>query len=422
MVFYFKGGIQGLKINEKKKGANNFNLISIEVKKNIHMVFRGESKVILLLTLVFPLMYLFFMSLVFVNPNLNYGMAIVIPDYDSDEDLSMALEMKRLPHTQEFLDYLNNNDLVGKTIIKSHIEHIGTSQEQFEDELREQEISLIVILPDNFEQIIRKVKRGTWKGGRIVIELKCLNLDEDYLKNVYFCFERKLKAYYDNILQEQVEVNYIYKDANPNLPTYPRIWTIGTGALVFLCLNSSMILSAAFIFNEKSNNMRPELALTSRTNQNNTYFGKIIAVIILSFTVDFISGALIVFAWIGLPLPTHFAGFLLAIISTLFFGACLGAIIGILIPEQVFTVPVSAFLIITTLFLCGGFINIEMFGEPMRTIIQFIPFTYCYALVNNSILTGDISNIFHIIGLVLYTCLFLCIGILMYQKYVIKSD
>jgi len=223
-------------------------------------------------------------------------------------------------------------------------------------------------------------------------------------------------------LNGQVEVTYIYKDAHPNRPTLPRIWTIGSGAIVFLSLISSMILSAAFIFNEKNDNMRPELALASKSNQNYTYLGKIISALILSFLVDFILGTLIVFLWIGLPFPADLRGFLLISIGTLSLGAAMGSLIGIIIPEQVFTIPVSAFLVIGLLFLCGGFIGVEMYGGLLETIVNLIPFTYCNTITFSTLLTGGAIDIFQVIGLILYIFLFIGIGIILYQKYIVKSN
>ncbi|MFX1555375.1 MAG: ABC transporter permease, partial [Promethearchaeota archaeon] len=330
--------------------------------------------------------------------------------------LNYALNNNELNNTQEFLSYLNNNDLVGKTIVKSHIKAIGITEEEFKDQLYSEEIVMIVILPENFENIISAAKNNSWSGGEINITLKCLNINEDYLKNLYFGFQRKLKAYYDTVLNHEIEVIYFYNDAEPNRETFPRMWTIGIGALGFVALVASMIIGSAFIFNEKNNRMAQELALSPNLNLYYTFIGKILSTIILSLLINFTLGAIIIFMWIGLPFPIHFSGFILIVLGTIILGSLIGAILGMLIPEQVFTFPISMFLVLATLFLCGGFINIELFGQPLRFIVELIPFTYCFSILNNTILIGDIPTPNYIFGLIIYIFIFFAVGLIIYKK------
>ncbi|MHA1717654.1 MAG: hypothetical protein ACTSXP_18585 [Promethearchaeota archaeon] len=79
--------------------------------------------------------------------------------------------------------------------------------------LKQQKIAMIVILPANFEEIIQAVKNETYQGGPVMIELQCFNIHEDYLKNIYFCFERKLAAYYENVFPKEIELKYQYHHA-----------------------------------------------------------------------------------------------------------------------------------------------------------------------------------------------------------------
>ncbi|MFX1570254.1 MAG: ABC transporter permease [Promethearchaeota archaeon] len=405
-----------------KNIKSSIGVLKNEISKNIKIILRGPSRTLLLLSLLFPITYLFFMNMVFGSVDFNYPIALVVPDYNSDEDLNTALEQNELPNIGEFMDYLNNNELVGPTLVKSHIQIIGISAQQFQNDLQLENVVMIVILPENFEKIIQSVKNGTWTDGNVTIELKCLNINEDYLKNLYFGFQRKLKAYYDNILSNETEVIYVYNDANPERETFPRMWTIGTGAIVFICLVSSMIIGSAYIFIEKDNKMTPEFALASASNQNYTFLGKILSACILSFVINYALGMIIIFLWIGIPFPVNFPGFLLISLVTIFLGAIIGTLLGALIPEQVFTFPISLFTVLATLFLCGGFIDIQMFGEPLRTIANWIPFTYVYTIVNNTVLTGDTPSIIHILGLIGYIILFFGLGLIIYRKFVIKTN
>ncbi|MFX1325029.1 MAG: ABC transporter permease [Promethearchaeota archaeon] len=396
-------------------------LIKEEFLKNIKIIFRGPTRTLFFLCLLFPITYLTFMNLIFGAVNFNYPFAVVIPDYDSNDELNYALISNELNHTVEFLSYLNNNDLVGKTIVKSHIASIGTKEEEFEDQLYSEDIVMIVILPEDFENTISAVKNNSWSGGKIIITLKCLNINEDYLKNLYFGFQRKLKAYYDTVLNSEIETIYLYNDADPNRETFPRMWTIGVGALGFVALVSSMIIGSAFIFNEKNNRMVQELAMSPNLNLSYTFIGKIISTISLSLSINFALGATIIFIWIGLPFPIDFSGFILTVLGTIILGSLIGVLLGLVIPEQVFTFPISMFLVLATLFLCGGFISIELFGQPLKLIVELIPFTYCFSLLNSTILTGNTPNIAYIFGLVAYIFIFFGIGLIVYKKRIVSQ-
>ena len=406
---------------KKKIKKASISIIKEEFLKNIKIIFRGPTRTLFFLSLLFPITYLVFMTLIFGSVNFNYPLAVVIPDYNSNGELDDAFNNHELNNTQEFLSYINNNDLVGKTIVKSHIALIGTTEEEFEDQLNSEEIVMIVILPENFENTISVVKNSSWSGGEITITLRCLNINEDYLKNLYFGFQRKLKAYYDTVLKNETEIIYSYSDADPNRETFPRMWTIGVGALGFVALVASMIIGSAFVFNEKNNKMAQELALSPNINLYYTYIGKVLSTIVLSFLINFALGATIIFLWIGLPFPIDFLGFLLIVLGTIVLGSLLGTILGMIIPEQVFTFPISMFLVLATLFLCGGFINIELFGQPLRFIVELIPFTYCFSILNNTVLTGNVSNIAYILGLVVYIAIFFSLGLIFYKKRIISS-
>lgn len=408
--------------NSKKKIKKaSLSIIKEEVLKNIKIIFRGPTRTLFLLSLLFPITYLIFMNLIFGAVNFNYPLAVVIPDYNSNDELNTALNNHELNNTQEFLSYINNNSLIGKTIVKNHIEFIGTTEEEFVDQLYSEEIVMIAVLPENFENTISAVKNNSWSGGEITITLRCLNINEDYLKNLYFGFQRKLKAYYDTVLNNETEIIYSYSDADPNRETFPRMWTIGVGALGFVALVASMIIGSAVVFNEKNNKMAQELALSPNKNLYCTYIGKVLSTIILSLLVNFTLGATIIFLWIGLPFPIDFLGFLLIVLGTIILGSILGTILGMLIPEQVFTFPISMFLVLATLFLCGGFINIELFGQPLRFIVELIPFTYCFSILNNTILTGNVSNIAYILGLLIYIVIFFSLGLILYKKRIRSS-
>ena len=120
-------------------------------------------------------------------------------------------------------------------------------------------------------------------------------------------------------------------------------------------------------------------------------------------------------------MPADFIGFFLITIATVSIGALFGSLLGALIPEQVFTVPTAAFIGLATLFLCGGFTDIELFDPTLRMIVQWIPFTYSYSIFKSSILTGVFPPMIYVIGLIAYVIIFAFSGWYFYKRFVIKS-
>ena len=409
-------------MSKLKSNRNGLGLYFNEITKNLKIMIRGPSRSILITCLVFPLLYLMFMTLIFGNVNFDFPIAVIVPDFSSNDEVQEAIDANSIPHTEEFIDFLNDNSIVGETIVKSHVTSIGFSLEQYEELLKLQEISLIVKLPLDFENSINQIKNGSWTSGQITIELWILNIHEDYQKNIYFGFQRKLKSYYDSVLPNETEVSYIYQNAEPDRITFPRMWTIGSGGLVYLCLSTSMIIGASFIFNEKNERMKHELALASIKSQSITYFGKISAALILTVGINFTIGSIIIFSWIGLPIPVNLIGFISITAVTVIIGALFGSLLGALIPEQVFTVPTAAFIGLTSLFLCGGFVDIELFDPVLQMVVKWIPFTYSYNIFKSSILTGEMPPFTYIIGLLSYIVIFAFLGWYFYKKFVIKSS
>ncbi|MHA1682939.1 MAG: ABC transporter permease [Promethearchaeota archaeon] len=403
--------------------ADKLQLIRIEMLKNFKILFRGPNKTVLILVIVFPLMYLSFMWGIFGNINFDYPMAVVIPGHGDTVDLNTQLQANALPNTAEFLDYLDDNSNVGRTMVKSHVIATGGSdmEDKFMDMLTNWNIEVLVILPNDFEESIARVKNGTYSDGPMNITVITLNINEDFLKNLYFGFQRKLSYYQSSVFPGEIEANYTYEHADPARITYPRMWTLGSGCIVFTALIASMILAASFIFHEKNANMMHELSLGTPSSQHLTFTGKLMASTTLSLGIVVPIGSTITYLWLGMPIPSNFMLFIMALVLTTLFGACLGLIFGSLIPEQVYTFPVSVFIVLPMIFLCGGFNDIELFNQTMQAIVRALPFTHMFSITKSAIFTTTLPPIGYIVGLIVYITLMFIAGLALYKKRVLAS-
>lgn len=400
-------------------GFLNFRLILDEMAKNLKITKRGSTKFLLFGMLIFPMVFLLFMWMVFGQAHFGYNLAVVVGGYDNQTSLDTAFADNQLNATQQFIDYLNNNSYVGPTVIQTHVQSVGYSEDQFMPQLEHLKIFAIVILPTNFNTIINEALNGSKNVEPLQIQLKCANINEDLLKNIYFGFERKLSAYYQGVFPGEVSVNYTYENVIQDRLTFPRMWTIGSGAIIFAVLVASMIISAALVFYEKKANMIPELALSRRQNQVMNYTGKLLTGTILPMVVNFPITTLIVIFSLGIPGIAN----MLSYIGIMFLGSLLGSVVGIilssLIPEQVFTIPASVFILLTCVFLCGGFMDIQIFPAALKNAVIWIPFTYCFSLSQSFLLPGLTWNPYFLLGLIVYIAVFYLIGLKIYQKRVI---
>lgn len=367
------------------------------------------------------MIFMLFMWMVFGLLQFNYPMAVVVPGYASDASLDAALDDDELPETQLFLDYLNNDSLIGETIVQSHVEEVGHSEAQFEAAFAHHDLSVIVVLPENFETTIRAARNGTWTGGAITVTLRTLNINEDYLKNLYFGFQRKLKVYMDTEFPNEIEVTYTYTPADLERTTFPRIWTLGSADIVYAILTVSMLLSASLVFVEKTQRMFPELSLVSVGNQFSSYAGKMLASSTFTFAVNFPIVTMVVLNWVRMPVPAHFGAFVGIAFLIILFGASLGLILGCLIPEQVFTFPAAVFLVLVFIFVCGGFVDLELFPQILQEIVQWIPFTYCFVPMKASLLPGLVISGWYIFGLVIWIVVSFVGGARLYTRRIIRG-
>ncbi|MHA1720026.1 MAG: ABC transporter permease [Promethearchaeota archaeon] len=408
-------------IQDNTNSGLNLRVLVYEMQKMFRIFLRSPNKGIVIVILIFPITFTLFMGLVFGRSYYSFPTAIVVEGYATQAQLDADLNNGNLPETERFINYINNYSLVDGTIVHSEVVKIVYSLDEVEKEFKNLEILVILILPENFEKYINQAKNGQELSGNMIIECKCANINEDLLKNLYFGIERKIKAYYDLEFPGEIEVDYTYSPADPNKKTFPRMWTISSGGIVFSVLVAALIIGSAMVFIEKHSHMDVELLMISPQNRGLNYSGKVFSTAIISTLINFPFASLVIFLMVKMELPVNIPGLVGMIFLSNIFGACLGIIFGVLIKEQVFTFPVNVFILLPAIFLCGGFMDVELFGKPLLTIVNLIPFTYIFTLVKYTILPGFIWNWEYFIGLIIYIIIFFILGWKVYENGMVKG-
>ncbi|MHA1848407.1 MAG: hypothetical protein ACTSXU_12240, partial [Promethearchaeota archaeon] len=130
-----------------------------ELIKDMKIIFRGSRKWLILLSLIFPFTYLMFMYMVFGQESYSIPAAVVVNGYNSASDLQEDINDEKLNETLKFISYLNNDSLVGKTVIKLKIVNITWNSDELNGKFQENKILLIINLPANFEDLVRKARK-----------------------------------------------------------------------------------------------------------------------------------------------------------------------------------------------------------------------------------------------------------------------
>ncbi|GAB4309483.1 MAG: hypothetical protein Kow0069_08780 [Promethearchaeota archaeon] len=372
------------RIKARKKGLG----LAAAFVKELKSVARGPTKVTAVLCLAFPALFILFMWMVFGAARFDVPVAVVVSGYESDAELEEALDRGELPETRAFLESLDDDSVAGATIVKCHVAAVGASEALFEEALVRQDYSLLVVLPPNFEASVAAARSGDWTGGPVNVTLRVLDVNEDYAKNLLFVFERRLKAYLEDNFPGAIRASYEYFPAVPGRPSYPRMWTLSSAAVVYAILVSSMMLGASLVFAERDARMFPILALASRRSRAAGYSGKFLASVAASLGTGFPFGLFLAIAWEGVPPPAHPVATLAWAALASAFGAAVGLVFGSVVPELVFCFPVAGFTALASLFTCGGFADVELFPASVQAVVRLVPFTYCFAGLKASLLPG----------------------------------
>ncbi|MHA1889363.1 MAG: ABC transporter permease [Promethearchaeota archaeon] len=392
-----------------------------ELIKDIKIIFRGSRKWLILLSLIFPFTYLMFMYMVFGQESYSIPAAVVVKGYNSASDLEEDISNGKLNETLKFISYLNNDSLVGKTIIKLKIVNITWNSEELNGKFQENKILLIINLPANFEDLVRKARKietgemSSENWTPVMIELKCANINEDLLKNIYFSFERKLKAYYDIEFPNEVEVRYIYEPAL-NTPSYPRIWTISSGAIVYCILTNAMVVGSMVVFIERDSSYQEILTRATKSKIMGIYFGKLMTstVIISGISTPIFTVGILLFS--GMQPPQDYGSLIVISLASGAMGSALGMIFGSLLSDSLYSFPTSVFIMIPLTLLCGGFVDIEVFPLVLQEFVKLIPLTPVFSLMKASILPGIIAPQWNVFALVAWLVILIVVSAVFYER------
>ncbi|MDO4899312.1 ABC transporter permease [Actinomyces sp.] len=332
---------------------------------------------LMVISVVIPLVFIFFYSLVIPVSNNN---PIMIADLDGGPVAEHLSEVIRTIHSDEG-PYYDVRTTDPDTALKS---------------FADSEALAVVVIPDGFSQAVA--------AGDAQVELKLNNINSDYSKNLRLRLDAAVGALNEELAGPAVEVQ-----ETRWLPTDPTmLGYISTSLLLFGCLYAAMINTGLQIAAEWNDRTVKHLLLAP-LGRGTLVAGKVIAGLGQSLA----SVALVLLVlMIGFDFQP--SGSLLAMAGivgvVLLMGAGIGMVVGVVSKKTLATAS-GLITLAVALFLVSG--NEESmrglaWGQPITALWQLsrtLPSTYAFMSARSIFLTGDASDLARNLAVVLVSTL-----------------
>ncbi|RAX23890.1 MULTISPECIES: ABC transporter permease [unclassified Actinomyces] len=328
---------------------------------------------LMVISVVIPLVFIFFYSLVIPVSNNN---PIMIADLDGGPVAERLSEVMRTIHSDEG-PYYDVRTTDPETALKA-----------FDDT----EALAVVIIPDGFSQAVA--------AGDARVELRLNNINSDYSKNLRLRLDAAVGALNEELAGPVVEV-----EETRWLPTDPTmLGYISTSLLLFGCLYAAMVNTGLQIAAEWNDRTVKHLLLAP-LGRGALVAGKVIAGLGQSLT----SVALVLLVLV-VGFDFQPSGSLLAMAGivgvVLLMGAGIGMVVGVASKKTLATAS-GLITAAVALFLVSG--NEESmrglaWGQPITALWQLsrtLPTTYAFMSARSIFLTGDTSDLARNLAIVL---------------------
>jgi ABC-type multidrug transport system permease subunit len=240
------------------------------------------------------------------------------------------------------------------------------------------DILLVITIPDGFENAL--VTNATTS-----IHIQVANIHEDLTKNLRMPVIRKLDIFYQTYLLNDSLVDFEIETMRPFSP--PRLaymaWTITVYSIVF----GAIFAAGSAMTQEFEQKTMDELTLSNQPPRY-IYLGKMLSAVVISYIAPpllFLLSYLIFGVW-----PSgDFLVFLLLTFLLALFCSGIGIILGALLRNSVFTVPIAALTGIFYWIVGGGIAPLEIIGTPFGAFNEYLPISNVYRSLIRMFIDGN---------------------------------
>lgn len=320
---------------------------------------------LLVISVVIPLVFIFFYSLVIPVSNNN---PVMVADADRGPAATRLVETLRAIHSEEgpYYDVITTDPSVALSAFD------------------EQHALAVIVIPEGFSEAT--------EAGNAAVELRLNNINSDYSKNLRLRLDHAVRALNDELAGPVMTV----KETRwlPHDPT--MLGYISTSLLLFGCLYAAMVNTGLQVAAEWNDRTVKNLLLAP-VGRGTLVAGKVLAGLGQSLVSLSLVLAVLVVGF-GFAPTGDLLGMVGIIVASLLMGSGIGAVFGVASKKTLATASALIALAVA-LFLVSG--NEESmrglaWGQPITALWQLsrvLPTTYAFMSARSIFLTGDTSDL-----------------------------
>jgi ABC-2 type transport system permease protein len=266
--------------------------------------------------------------------------------------------------------------------IPPRLEPIRMNAEMADHLFRNGEILLVITIPAGFEDSLTA-------NETISIQIRVGNIHEDLTKNLRMPVIRKLDIFYQTYFIEDSLADFETENLRDFTP--PRLgymaWTISIYAVMF----SAIYATGSSMTQEFEQETMDELALSNQSPIS-IYFGKMLSGVVISYLappVIFLLSFVLFGVWPNGDLLTFISfTFLLAL-----FSSGIGIILGAILRNSVFVVPLAALGALFYWIVSGGIAPLELVGLSFGVVNEYSPVANVYRSLIRMFVEGSYGSL-----------------------------
>ena len=320
---------------------------------------------LLVISVVIPLVFIFFYSLVIPVSNNN---PVMVADSDGGPAAARLVETLRAVHSEEGPYY----------------DVITTDPSAALSAFGEQRALAVIVIPDGFSEAA--------EAGNAAVELRLNNINSDYSKNLRLRLDHAVRA-----LNEELAGPVMTVEETRWLPHDPTmLGYISTSLLLFGCLYAAMVNTGLQVAAEWNDRTVKNLLLAP-AGRGTLVAGKILAGLGQSLVSLCLVLAVLVVGF-GFKPTGDLLGMVSIVVATLLMGSGIGAAFGVASKKSLATASALIALAIAFFLVSGNEESMRglAWGQPITALWQLsraLPTTYAFMSARSILLTGDTSDL-----------------------------
>jgi ABC-2 type transport system permease protein len=357
--------------NPNEEGGRTIMNLSLRVitasfKKEMRVWKRNPQKIGLIL--LFPI--LFFSAFTLLMGGVYYGRGLEVALVVEEQNPGV--------YTDGLIEILGEYDSIPPRLVPMRMD-AETAEHLFETG----DILLVITIPSGFENAVAA-------NESTVIHIQVANIHEDLTKNLRMPVIRKLDIFYQRFLSDDALVTFDVETLRSYTP--PRLAYMGWTITLYGIMVGAIYAAGSAMTQEFEQDTMTELNL-SNESAHSIYFGKMMSGVVVSYIATpllFLLGFLLFNAW---PSGSIFTFFFLTLLLAIFCSG-IGIILGTVVRNSVFLVPLAALGGIFYWIVSGGIAPLELVGVSFGAVNEYLPVSNVYRSVIRMFVENSYSTLF----------------------------